>query len=137
MTARDLMTLATEVAAPDDTVLDARDRFRDGAFHHLPVVEDGRLVGVVSDRDILRAAGPSLAATPYDPDVGPGIDRTLREVMTRHVVTADPLMSVEEIADTLLRLDISALPVVEEGCLVGIVTTSDVLRFAAGQERAV
>lgn len=136
MTARDLMTPQPEAAAPDETVLQARDRFRDGAFHHLPVVESGRLVGLVSDRDVLRAAGPSLAPTEFDEDVGPGIDRTLREVMSRDVLTADPLMSVEEVADTMLRHDVSSLPVVEEGRLVGIVTSADVLRHAAGQERA-
>ncbi|PAP75930.1 CBS domain-containing protein [Rubrivirga marina] len=135
MTARDLMTRQPEAAAPDETVLQARDRFRDGAFHHLPVVEGGRLVGLVSDRDVLRAAGPSLGTHEWDADGGPGIDRTLREVMSPDPITADPLMSVEEIADTLLRHDISSLPVVEEGRLVGIVTSADVLRHAAGQER--
>lgn len=131
------MTRDTETASPDETVLDARDRFRHGAFHHLPVVEDGRLVGLVSDRDVLRAAGPSLGATEFDDDVGPGVDRTLREVMSRDVLTADPLMSVGEVADTLLRHDISSLPVVEDGRLVGIVTSADVLRHAAGHEREV
>ena len=135
MTVRDIMSHRVEAAAPDETVLDARDRLRDGRFRHLPVVEGGRLVGVVSDRDVLRAAGPSLGATEFDDDVGPGTDRALREVMTRDVVTADPTMSVEEAADLLLRHDVSALPVLDEGRLVGIVTTADVLRLAAGQER--
>ena len=135
MTARDLMTHDVEAAAPDETVLDARDRFRGGHFHHLPVVEGDRLVGVVSDRDVLRAAGPSLGPTEFDADAGPGVDRPLREVMSRSPVTADPLMSVEEIADTMLRHDISSMPVVDDGRLVGIVTSADVLRWAAGQER--
>ncbi len=129
------MTHDIEAASPDETVLDARDRFRSGGFHHLPVVEGDRLVGVVSDRDVLRAAGPSLGPTEFDDDAGPDIDRPLREIMSREVVTADPLMSVEEIADTLLRYEISALPVVVDGRLVGIVTSADVLRWAAGQER--
>jgi CBS domain-containing protein len=134
-TVRDIMTRHVESASPDETVLDARDRFRHGAFRHLPVVDGDRLLGVVSDRDVLRAAGPSLGATAYDEDLGPGIDRTLREVMTRDVVAADPTMSVEEAADTMLREDVSALPVLDEGRLIGIVTTADVLRLAAGQAR--
>ncbi|WP_412069930.1 CBS domain-containing protein [Rubrivirga sp. IMCC43871] len=135
MTLRDLMTRHVEAAAPGETVLDARDRFRSGGFRHLPVVEHGRLVGVVSDRDLLRAAGPFLGDSEFDPDVGPGLDRTLREIMSRHPVTADPTMSIEEAADTMLREDVSALPIVDEGHLVGIVTTADVLRLASGVER--
>ncbi|MEL6445429.1 MAG: CBS domain-containing protein [Bacteroidota bacterium] len=137
MTIRDLMTRTVETASPDETVLDARDRFRESGFHHLPIIDDrGRLVGLVSDRDVLRAAGPSLGAHRYDSDAGPGIDRALREIMARDVVTADPLMSIEEAVDTMLTDDISSLPVVDNEALVGIVTTADLLRYAAGQERA-
>ena len=135
MTVRDIMTRTVETASPDETVLDARDRFRTGGFRHLPIVEGERLLGVVSDRDVLRAAGPALGFTEFDDDEGPGIDRTLREIMTRDVVTADPTMSIEEAADTMLRNDLSALPVIDEGRLVGILTTADVLRLAAGYGR--
>jgi len=135
MTVRDIMTHYTETASPEETVLQARDRFREGNFRHLPVVEDDLLLGVVSDRDVLRAAGPSLGLNEFEPDVGTNIDRPLREIMTRDVVTADPLMSVEEAADTMLHHDVSALPVLDEGRLVGIVTTADLLRLTAGYER--
>ncbi len=137
MTIRDIMTREVETAPPDETVLDARDRFRFGGFRHLPVVDGDRLLGVVSDRDVLHAAGPSLGPTEFDEDGGPGVDRTLREIMTRDLVTADPTMSVEEAADTMLRENVSALPVLDEGRLVGIVTTADVLRMAAGYQREV
>ena len=133
MTVRDIMTCHVETAPPEETVLDARDRFRFGGFRHLPVVDGNTLVGVVSDRDVLRAAGPSLGATEFDDDVGPGTDLTLREIMTSALVTADPTMSIEEAADTMLREDVSALPVLDERRLVGIVTTADVLRLAAGR----
>ena len=49
----------------------------------LPIVDGERLLGVVSDRDVLRAAGPSLGLTPYEEDAGPNVDRTLREIMSR------------------------------------------------------
>ena len=135
MTVRDIMSPTVETATPEETVLDARNRFRDGAFHHLPVVDGERVIGMVSDRDVLRAAGPSLGLTAYDDDAGPAIDRTLREIMSSYPITADLTMSVEEAADTMLRNDVSSLPVLDEGRLVGIVTTADVLRMAAGLTR--
>jgi CBS domain-containing protein len=137
MTLRDIMSPTVETASPDETVLDARNRFREGGFRHLPIVEGEQLLGVVSDRDVLRAAGPSLGLTTYDEDAGPDVDRTLREIMSRYMITADPTMSVQEAADTMLRNDVSALPVLDEGRLVGIVTTADVLRMAAGLAREV
>ena len=135
MTVRDIMTRHVETASPEETVLEARDRFREGGFRHLPVVDGERLLGVVSDRDVLRAAGPSLGLSAFDDDEGTEVDRTLREIMTRDVIWADPTMSVEEAADTMLREELSALPVLDEGHLIGIVTTADMLRLAAGQER--
>ena len=132
MTVRDIMTREVETASPTETVLDARDRFRLGGFRHLPVLDGGRLVGMVSDRDVLRAAGPSLAELAFEDDEGPGLDRTLAEIMTPMPITADPMMSVPDAADTLVRYDMSALPVLDEGQLVGVVTTADVLRMAAG-----
>ena len=94
------MTREVETAAPTETVLDARDRFRLGGFRHLPVVDGQRLVGMVSDRDVLRAAGPSLARLSFEDDEGPGLDRTLAEIMTPMPIAADPTMSVQEAADT-------------------------------------
>ena len=137
MTVRDIMTTSVEAASPEETVLDARDRFRTGGFRHLPIVEDDRLVGLVSDRDVLRAAGPSLARLSFDDDEGPGLDRTLGEIMSREPITADPTMSIADAADTMLRYEMSALPVLDEGRLVGILTTADLLRMAAGMEREV
>ncbi|HIG73307.1 MAG TPA: CBS domain-containing protein [Bacteroidetes bacterium] len=134
MTVRDLMTPSVETLPPEATVLDARDRLRDGGFHHVAVVRDDRLLGIVSDRDVLRAAGPSLGLLTWEDDAGPGLDTPLTEIMTHEPITADPTMSVAEAADAFLRYDISALPVLDEGRLVGIVTTADVLRLAATGE---
>ena len=135
MTVRDIMTPTVETLPPEATVLDARDRLRDGGFHHVCIVDGDRLVGIVSDRDVLRAAGPSLGLLAFDDDTGPGLDTPLAEIMTHEPLTADPTMSVEEAADAFLRYDVSALPVLDERVLVGIVTTADVLRLAAGVER--
>lgn len=90
---------------------------------HVPVVQDGRLLGIISDRDIKSALALSL---------GPGgetIYRTAGQIMTRDPVTIAPMFPVEDAARVMVEKRISALPVVEGGRLAGIVTETDLLRL--------
>src|SRR5206468_6713016 len=90
---------------------------------HVPVVEDGQLVGIISDRDIKSALALSL---------GPGgaeAYRTASQIMTRHPITIAPMFPVEEAARVMVTNRISALPVVEGARLVGIVTETDLLQL--------
>ncbi len=87
-------------------------------YHHLPVVDEGRVVGIVSERDLLRAtpAGPTIASA----------------VMSRPVCTVDVATPLSEAARMLLDRRIGCLPVVDaDGRLVGIVTTSDFVALSA------
>ena len=98
-------------------------------FRHLPVVDGGKLVGIISDRDLKQSMTSAALATE-----GPARDRLLDEltagqVMTRAVVTIGPMFGVEEAARLMATRKISALPVTEEGRLVGIVTGTDVLHL--------
>jgi acetoin utilization protein AcuB len=90
---------------------------------HVPVVEDGRLVGIISDRDIKSALALSLG-----PD-GPDSYRTAGQIMTRDPITIAPMFPVEEAARVMLANRISALPVVDGTRLIGIVTETDLLRL--------
>jgi acetoin utilization protein AcuB len=96
-------------------------------IRHLPVVEGDRLVGIVSDRDLKKAA-PS----PFDRDTAEEFVRftsavTVKEVMSKEVVTTSPHCPIEEAAALMFEKRIGALPVVQEGRLVGIITETDVL----------
>jgi CBS domain-containing protein len=87
-------------------------------LRRLPVVDgDGRLAGIVVERDLL------LAATRFS-----GVHVELAEIMTHHVVTATPDMTLAQVARTMLELRIGGLPVVENGEIVGIITESDIFR---------
>jgi CBS domain-containing protein len=101
---------------------------------HLPVVRNGELVGVISQRDILRAPGflSHLLSAPK------AVLRSLRvdDVMSRELVTIDAAASVEEAAQKLLSHRVGCLPVLEAGVLVGIVSTSDLLLALAGPPEA-
>src|SRR4028119_1186788 len=119
---RNLVTLS-----PDASVAEALTPCRERRIRHIPIVEEGRLVGIVSDRD-LRDASPALgdaerASTLQEIRVG--------DVMTREVSTADPQDPIENVAQEMYELKIGSLPVVaeeDEEKLLGIVTSSDVMR---------
>jgi acetoin utilization protein AcuB len=102
------------------TLAAAYSLMQERKIRHLPVVRKGKLVGVVTDRD-LRLATSSLAAKPFSPQA------RLGKVMSAPVRTADPLDPVEEAARTMRQLKIGCLPVVSEDEVVGIVTGVDLL----------
>jgi acetoin utilization protein AcuB len=129
MNVKDRMTTTVVTVKPHDSVRHARELLERHRINQLPVVVDGRLVGIVTDRD-LRDAFPSVfehrrrrsgdAAT--DPDAIP-----VEDVMTRDVLTIAPDVPVGDGARLMRRQRIGAIPVVEGRRLVGILTRSDVL----------
>ncbi len=121
---RDSMTQEVVTVAPQTTAAEALALCRGNRIRHLPVLEGGRLVGVISDRD-LRAATPALG----DPARAEALDRIrVADEMARDVATARPEDPIEDAAMAMYERKIGCLPVVDGEDLVGIVTSSDVLR---------
>ena len=120
---KDSMTQRVVVFSPETTAAEALALCRERRIRHLPVLEEGRLAGIVSDRD-LRSAAPALG----DPGRASVLEKIrLSEVMSREVVTARPDDPIEEAANRMREKRIGCLPVVEDGTLVGILTSSDVM----------
>ena len=116
--ARDIVTLS-----PDETAATALALCRERRIRHLPVLSEGRLVGIVSDRD-LRSSTPALG----DPERATALEKVLvGDVMAREVVTVDPEDPIEQAANTMREQRIGCLPVLEGEVLIGIVTASDVM----------
>lgn len=128
MIVAEMMTRAVVTVAPGDRAVDAAERARRHRVRHLPVVEDGRLVGIVTDRDLRDAApSPHLGAEAAQAAAG----LRVAHLMQRHVVTAHPLDRLADAARVLSERRIGCLPVVDRGRLVGIITETDVLRCLA------
>jgi acetoin utilization protein AcuB len=119
------MTKDPKTVSPDDTLSRAADMMRESRINHLPVVEGGRLVGILSDTDLRNA---SLASGPMPAPEGPvGRDRRVREVMKTEVWSLTPEDSVEDALLVITRKRFGALPVLSGDRLVGIITKIDLL----------
>lgn len=129
------MTRKVVTVEMDDTLLTIRMIFQHVKFHHLVVVDNRKPVGVISDRDFLKAASPFLGKnveTTRDLDT---LKKRAHQIMTRNPVTVYPETSIEAAADLLLEKNISCLPVISsQGDIVGIVTWKDMLQFYLGHK---
>ena len=89
---------------------------------HVLVVEGARVVGIISDRDIKTELALSASVELA------GQVRTARQIMTPEPITIAPTAAIQDAAQRMLSARVSALPVVQGGRLVGIVTETDLLR---------
>jgi acetoin utilization protein AcuB len=120
---------------PRDSIRHAREILERHRINQLPVVVDGRVVGIVTDRD-LRDAFPSVleaVAAHGRTDAADPATILVEEVMTSNVLTLTPEATVEEGARLMRSERIGAIPIVAGGRLIGILTRSDVLDVLLGQ----
>ncbi|MDY6935158.1 MAG: CBS domain-containing protein [Spirochaetota bacterium] len=112
-----------------DSVQHALKLQKEGNVKILPVIDDGKLVGIVTDRDLKKASLPE--SIPLDISEAMYITSKIKihQVMTPYVFTISPDSTIDEAASIIVNNDISGLPVVdEERRIVGIITRSDILK---------
>jgi acetoin utilization protein AcuB len=129
MMIRELMTGGLITVRPETSVQQARDLLAKERIRHLPVTGPGGvLTGIVTDRDI-RLNLPSRATSLSAQEVAHLLSRlTVGEIMTRSVVTIGPDQPAREGAQLMLDHKIGALPVLDDGHLIGIITETDIVR---------
>ena len=128
MRVSDLMSRIVISTPATTPVLEARALMQQERIRHLVVVGDGRLQGIVTDRDI-RLNMPSPATSLSVWEVNHLLARlTVDKVMTRAVITIDPDRDAREAAWIMVDHKIGALPVLEGERLLGIITETDLLR---------
>lgn len=129
MLVQDVMSRHVITIDMDRTLEDVRRVFEAAPFHHLVVMEDRQVVGVVSDRDLLENLSPFLGKMAERSQDVASMNRRAHQIMTRHPRTVAPESSVADAGGLMLRERISCLPVVDDaGALVGILTLRDVAR---------
>ncbi|MHB8781638.1 MAG: CBS domain-containing protein [Candidatus Geothermincolia bacterium] len=128
MLVRDAMTAHPITLNPHDTLGDAMRLAQRHGFRRFPVVEKGRLVGIITDRD-LRGAGLSTAIVYEKRYQDYMLDRIqVGGIMSRHPFTVTPDTPLRDAAALLLKEKIGGLPVTERDELVGVITETDVIR---------
>ncbi|NOZ72434.1 MAG: CBS domain-containing protein [Chloroflexi bacterium] len=127
MLVRDVMTPNPITIEPTHSIGTALARMRRGGFRRLPVVEDGKLVGIVTDRDLRLAMNSPFVLREgwYDSYLMEHIE--VRSCMTERPITISPDADIIEAVQLLKNQKIGGVPVVENGNLVGILTETDLL----------
>jgi CBS domain-containing protein len=115
MNIRDVMTPNPRTLSPDDSIQNAARLMRDEDTGAIPIVENGRPVGVVTDRDIVVRAVAD----------GGQLNRPVRDIATTNIVAVTPDMSTREANELMREHQVRRLPVVEGERLVGMVSLGD------------
>ncbi|MCO1601438.1 MULTISPECIES: CBS domain-containing protein [Desulfosporosinus] len=127
MYVRQFMTAQVFTVTPEKTIADTMALMREKKISRMPVVEKGKLVGLVTDGD-LREVSPSPATTLSIFELNYLIAKTpIREVAIKKVVTCHPDTQIEDAALLMRDHKIGGLPVVDGGKVVGIITGSDIM----------
>lgn len=129
MRLQDFMSTAIKTIPQTATVGEARNLMRTNGIHHLLVIEDRRVVGIVSNGDLGVRAGTRSAQNEV---------RSVAEVMTTNVVAAAPETTVRQAANLMRGRNIGCLAVIEDSKPIGIITTTDLLELIGrGAERPI
>jgi CBS domain-containing protein len=136
MHVREIMSKDIEVIDRNDTLRTVEERMATKQLRHLPVLEQGEVVGMVTQRDLFKATMSS--AMGYGAEAQQAYLQSVRvkEIMVYPVVTVTPDTAVAAAADLILTKGIGCLPVVEGTRLIGIVTKTDLLRYLCVMDAA-
>lgn len=127
MLVRHYMTTSVTTLTEDVSCRSALKRMKLGGFRHAPVVRGDRVVGMISERDLLRILPGALLQ--QGSEQGELAEHALvGQIMSANPVTTFPDAHLEDVARTLVERKIGGLPVLDDGVLVGIVTETDLFR---------
>lgn len=136
----ELMTTKVFTVEPHDLIDRVFFLIHYEKIRHLPVVEKGKLVGIVSDRDLYKALGPKSNSNAVEANKDNTqlhvVSQKVAHIMHRGVLTVSPETFASEAAAMMAEHRVGALPVVEKDKLVGILSATDILRVFAKLERA-
>jgi len=129
---REIMMGSPVTLKPEDSLDLANDVISLGRIRHIPVVDGNRLVGIVTERDLIGAAASQIFGLKNKSKSALLKSVKIKEVMKKRVITAAPNTPIKEVAHLMADKKIGCVPVVSDGVVVGLVTTTDILRYVEG-----
>ena len=129
-----IMTKNVVTLSTSDDLVTAEELFKKYRIRHIPVVNGNAILGILSYTDLMRISfADAIDDNEYDVDTMVYNMFTIEQVMVKDVVSVPPTATVREVAQFLALKEFHALPVVEDDKLVGIVTTTDLIRYLLDQ----
>lgn len=130
MHVENIMSDSVHCVLPDVTLADLRETFKHVTYHHLLVAHDNQLMGVISDRDVLRMSSPFIdtaETTPHDQAL---LKTKAQDFMSTKLITVKKDTLIDAAAILLLEHNISCLPIVSrDDAIEGILTWKDMLKY--------
>ncbi len=129
---REIMTTELVTVSPNTKLSEIKKIFDDNNFHHLPVVDKGEeLIGIISKEDFFKlsyvlsmtTSGHTYSEKEYE-------NLKAKDIMTKYPLSLDPDDTTGLAADIFLANKFHALPIIEDGKLIGLITTHDLLKFS-------
>ena len=135
MTVQKIMSTRIVTVDLDTKLAVVKEIFDKHKFHHLLVVESGKLFGVISDRDLLKAVSPNLGTMAETDKDAATLNKRVHQIMTRKPITIGPDAAIIDAVNLFISHNISCIPVVDKDFLpVGIVSWRDVLKALAPKQ---
>jgi CBS domain-containing membrane protein len=127
--ASEIMIGSPVTLKPEDSLDLANDVISLGRIRHIPVVQDGRLVGMITERDLIGAAASKIFGLKQASKSALLKTVMIKDVMKKRVITVAPDTPIKDAVHLMADKKIGCVPVVSDGVVVGLVTTTDVLRY--------
>ncbi|MDO3387572.1 CBS domain-containing protein [Gilvimarinus sp. SDUM040013] len=129
MNVTEFMTQPVVTVEMDDSLLEVKSLFEKTSFHHLLVISDSELVGVISDRDLLKVLSPNIGTAAETLKDLACLNKRAHQIMSRDPITLKPDARLPEVVSVFNQHTISCIPIVDDSnAVLGIVSWRDVMK---------
>jgi len=132
-TVKDIMTTNVITLSSSDKLENAEKLFKKNNIRHIPIVDNGEIVGMLSYSDLLRLSFADLTNEEFEIDAFIYEMFTIKQIMAKNLTMVPPKTTIKKVAQMLVEKEFHALPIVKDEKLLGIVTSTDLSRYLVAQ----